>query len=120
MESIDHLGKPAQLSCPECHGAMWEIGGAGQLRYRCHIGHAYTAEAMFAARNEEIENLLTTLLRAHRERGYMLRRMASTERIRRAGNLASELDFRAQDCERDAGLIERLIEKLARPADPVG
>ncbi len=120
VDSVDRLGEPSQLTCPECHGAMWEIRTEGQLRYRCHVGHAYTAETMLAAEEEEVERLLTTLLRSHRERALLVRRVAEAARHRKPGNLASELELRANDSERDADLIARLLEKLSRPADPVG
>ena len=38
------------------------------MRYRCHIGHAYTAEPMNIARDESVRRALGSSLRALRER----------------------------------------------------
>jgi two-component system chemotaxis response regulator CheB len=69
MVNEDRLGRPSRFSCPECHGALWEIADANMLRFRCRVGHAFTAQAMLAAHNDEIDRLLWILLRSHEERG---------------------------------------------------
>jgi two-component system, chemotaxis family, protein-glutamate methylesterase/glutaminase len=33
---------------------MWEIDDNGLLRYRCHVGHAYTAELLGLALDENL------------------------------------------------------------------
>nr|WP_315212501.1 chemotaxis protein CheB [uncultured Duganella sp.] len=43
LESVEALGTLVPFNCPGCGGVLWEVGKAGQLRYRCHTGHAYTA-----------------------------------------------------------------------------
>jgi two-component system chemotaxis response regulator CheB len=58
METENELGKPSRFTCPECNGALWEIDDASLLRYRCHIGHAYTAEAMLEAQTTNAEQML--------------------------------------------------------------
>jgi hypothetical protein len=50
MQIDDMLGKPSHFTCPECHGALWEIEDGSLLRYRCHVGHAYTADAVMRHR----------------------------------------------------------------------
>ena len=67
MTIDDMLGKPSRFTCPECHGALWEIEDGSLLRYRCHVGHAYTADAVHAAQADEVDRLLDTLLRAQQE-----------------------------------------------------
>ncbi|MBI3280330.1 MAG: chemotaxis protein CheB, partial [Acidobacteria bacterium] len=50
MASIEreeqHPGKPSLYSCPECQGVLWELEDEDLLRFRCRIGHAYTADAL--------------------------------------------------------------------------
>src|SRR5215204_2996760 len=45
IASVEKLGKVSRLTCPDCHGALWEIHDQELLRYRCHVGHAFSAEA---------------------------------------------------------------------------
>lgn len=46
MDDIEQLGTPSVLTCPECNGALWEIGQTGPLRYRCHTGHAFSSKVL--------------------------------------------------------------------------
>jgi two-component system chemotaxis response regulator CheB len=49
MSTEEKLGTPSPFTCPECQGPLWEIGDASMLRFRCHVGHAFTADAMLSA-----------------------------------------------------------------------
>lgn len=117
MEAEEKLGRLSYFTCPECHGSLWEIEDGNVLRYRCHVGHAYTAEAILSAQAEEIERTLAVLLRSHRERAALARRMAERERRRASHSLADQLEARARDYEQDAELIRRLSEsdELSEP-----
>lgn len=63
MASNDQLGSPSRFACPECHGTLWEVTDGGLLRYRCHVGHALTGEAMLAAQAKQSEEMLWSLMR---------------------------------------------------------
>ncbi len=55
MSDEDKLGTPSRFTCPECQGPLWEIADPSMLRYRCHVGHAFTADSMIEAQAEEAE-----------------------------------------------------------------
>jgi two-component system, chemotaxis family, protein-glutamate methylesterase/glutaminase len=42
MGTLDRLGRGSVLTCPDCDAVMWEIDEGDVVRYRCHVGHAYT------------------------------------------------------------------------------
>src|SRR5262249_5443581 len=42
MADTDRLGVLSPFTCPACRGALWEMEEGGSLRYRCHVGHAYS------------------------------------------------------------------------------
>jgi len=109
MKADDMLGKPSRFTCPECHGALWEIHDGELLRYRCHVGHAYAAEDMLSLQGREIDRLLGTLLRSHQERAALARRMAEEEKTKGFPRLAEMLEQRANDYEEDATLVHGLI-----------
>lgn len=119
MTSEDELGKQARFTCPECHGALWEITDGSILRYRCHVGHAYTGETMLAAQADHIEKMLWDLMRSHRERAELARRMADRER---SNQLAVHLKRRAQEYEEDAQIVHKLIQRgdLTAASDSAG
>jgi two-component system chemotaxis response regulator CheB len=108
MKIEEGLGELSPFTCPECHGALWEITDGSMLRYRCHIGHAYTAEAALSAGDAEIDQMLEQLLRSHRERAALARRMANEERGHQRHELADRLDERATEYEQNAALVLRL------------
>jgi two-component system chemotaxis response regulator CheB len=38
-------GPPSPFTCPDCGGTLWEIKEPGLVRYRCHVGHGFTADS---------------------------------------------------------------------------
>jgi two-component system chemotaxis response regulator CheB len=109
MKVDEMLGKISPFTCPECHGALWEIRDGPMLRFRCHVGHAYTADAVLMAQGDEIDRMLETLQRAHQERAAFARRMAKQERAEQRHKLADRLETRAREYEDDAKLVMGLI-----------
>jgi two-component system chemotaxis response regulator CheB len=116
MRAEDQLGDPSHFTCPECHGTLWEIVDGDLIRYRCHVGHAYTGEAMLEAQSDKIEDTLWDLLRSHRERAVLARRLAAKER---SNELATQLNERARGYEEDAEIMERLIKSRGLAVAPV-
>lgn len=110
MKEPDRLGELSVFTCPECHGPLWEIEDGDMLRYRCHTGHAFTADAVMEAQAIEADEILWSLLRSHQQRAAFARRMADRERARHRSELAAEIGKRAKDYEADAAVIERILE----------
>lgn len=110
MKNEDRLGELSVFTCPECHGPLWEIEDGDMLRYRCHTGHAFTADAMMEAQSTEADELLWSLLRSHQQRAEFTRRMAEREVTRDRSGLAVQLRERAKEYDADARLIERILE----------
>ena len=107
----DHnpLGKLAPLTCPECHGAMYEIHDDDFLRYRCHTGHAFTAEALRSAQTESWERALYEALRVQEEQGALVRRMAIDARLHGRSDTAEDFERRAVSYDEGAQLIRQML-----------
>jgi two-component system chemotaxis response regulator CheB len=105
MSVDDMLGSPSRFTCPECHGALWEIEDGSMLRFRCHVGHAFAADTVLASQGEEIDRLLGTLLRSHQERAAL----AHHERHNQRHALAQHLERRASDYEHDVEIMKKLL-----------
>jgi two-component system chemotaxis response regulator CheB len=108
MEIENKLGDPSPFTCPECGGALWEIEDGDLLRYRCHVGHAYTAETVQSGQAREVEHMLESLQRANKERAVLARRMAGKERERGNPRLADLLTRRAEEYDGDAKIVRQL------------
>jgi two-component system chemotaxis response regulator CheB len=109
MRTDDALGTPSRFTCPECHGALWEIEDGGMLRFRCHVGHAYASDAVLEAQAEEIDRLVGALLRSHQERAALAHRMAVHERARDRHALADHIEGRARDYDNDVEIMKKLM-----------
>ncbi|HLH88885.1 MAG TPA: chemotaxis protein CheB [Xanthobacteraceae bacterium] len=75
MSTLDRIGRRSVLACPECHGVMWEIDEGDVVRYRCHIGHAYTADLMSLALDASLRQALGAATRALDERIALARKL---------------------------------------------
>ena len=75
-EDISKLGQLAPLTCPDCGGSLWELNQGKVLRYRCHTGHAFTAEALLRDSQHSLEETLWVALRMMEERKNLLTSMA--------------------------------------------
>jgi two-component system chemotaxis response regulator CheB len=76
VENLNALGRPSGLTCPDCGGGLWEVGGARPLRFRCHTGHAFSARSLDDAQAGVADHALWSGVRALQEREILLRRLA--------------------------------------------
>jgi two-component system chemotaxis response regulator CheB len=110
MELEEKLGELSPFTCPECNGTLWQINDSSMLRFRCHVGHAFTAEAVLSGRAAEVDKMLEGLVRSHQERAALVRRMAEQERSLQNERLARMFDDRANEYEEDAEVVRRLVQ----------
>jgi len=112
IANMDRLGKRSGLACPDCHGAMWEIDEGDLVRYRCHVGHTYTAELLAIALDENLRQAISTALRALEERRTLAKRLQ--EQAEHAGqrSLAASWAHRVDDAQRELDVIRNSITRL--------
>jgi two-component system chemotaxis response regulator CheB len=102
-------GESTVYACPACGGVLWEIDDGELPRFRCRVGHAYSAEGTVEAQGESVEAALWTALRALQERAQLTERIAS--RVGAAGAKQSQARFEefARDAHEQADVIRRLL-----------
>ncbi len=126
---FDKLGAPSFFACPECHGTLLQLKENGRTRFRCHTGHAFSADSLLAEITGNVETSLWSAIRAIDESMMLLRHMA--EHIREADSgagLAEQFEERAKEAERRSGLVRRAVfshehlseEKVADAAGATG
>jgi two-component system, chemotaxis family, protein-glutamate methylesterase/glutaminase len=102
-------GAPSVYTCPECSGSLWEIQDGELLRYRCRVGHAYTAESLLAGQAGAVEAALWAALRALEEKAALASRLVrqSTDR----GYQLAAVRFAEQeaDARQRAAVIRRAL-----------
>jgi two-component system chemotaxis response regulator CheB len=102
-------GESSMFACPACGGVLWELDDAELPRFRCRVGHAYSAEGTVEAQAEAIETALWTALRALQERAQLSERLAN--RVGAAGAKQSQTRFEefAREAREQAEVIRGLL-----------
>jgi hypothetical protein len=120
LQNRDIPGPPSAMTCPECGGALWELGNGRLTKYRCHVGHSYTARGLMAAQAEDLEAALWSALRALEESAALRRRMARRSQQGNWASLAQEYEKQAAEAEGRAELLRRILltDKDGGRADP--
>lgn len=92
--NTQQLGAPSGYTCPDCNGSLLSIG---EGHFRCQVGHAWTAEALLAARDEGIEGALWIAVRGLHEKANLARRLADKAG---PGMLSGHYEALAEETER--------------------
>jgi two-component system chemotaxis response regulator CheB len=109
-----HPGDPVPLTCPDCHGPLFRIPDGVLHRFRCLVGHAWSAESLAAQHTSAVEGALWMALRTLEEKAELSRAMAA--RAVAAGHelTGRTFDERADDAHQAAVLVRDLLERAAR------
>jgi two-component system, chemotaxis family, protein-glutamate methylesterase/glutaminase len=116
MSDMDRVGRRSVLSYPDCGGVMWEIDEDDLIRYRCHVGHAYTAELMSLALDESLRRALASARRGYEERSALMEKMEERAVGDGYGQLAETWRQKAKEYREQAKVIDDAIQRLERMA----
>jgi two-component system, chemotaxis family, protein-glutamate methylesterase/glutaminase len=111
-------GVPSTMTCPECHGTLWEVKDEELVRFRCRVGHAYSDEALLVHQGEQLEAALWTALRALEEHSALGRRLAARANSRGYAHSASAFTEQAMNAEHHASVIRTVLDKGIRTGEP--
>jgi two-component system chemotaxis response regulator CheB len=109
------LGPQSGYTCPDCNGGLILVS---EGNYRCHVGHAWTAEALLRARDDEIESALWIAIRSLQEKAKLSRRLA--EQVN-PGMLSDRYEMIANESEHAMAVLgHRLSEAYIKHREPDG
>jgi len=119
IEDEDKPGTPSVYGCPECGGTLWELHDGELLRFRCRVGHAFSAEGLLAEQSEGLDSALWSAFRALEENASLARRLAERARKHHGPKVAKRFKERAKAAEDQATVIRRVLlsDKVAGPLD---
>jgi two-component system chemotaxis response regulator CheB len=118
------LGRASGMVCPDCGGVLFESERGEFLHFRCHVGHAYSEEALFASQSRALEAALWSAVRALEEKGDLSRRLAERSGRRGLPRAAAQFESSAREAERGSSLLRQSLlkgpvrEALGASADP--
>jgi two-component system chemotaxis response regulator CheB len=102
-------GVLTSLSCPECHGPIWEEHSGDLAQYRCRVGHAFTAETMQAGQKEYLENMLWNSINSLEESAELYERLATHARARQNRDTARDYSRQANVLRERMDTIRQMI-----------
>ncbi|WP_378730777.1 chemotaxis protein CheB [Nocardia brasiliensis] len=105
-EQVTRWAQPSGLICPDCGGALFSLAEA--TRYRCRVGHAWSAEALLLEQNAEIDKALWTAVRVLEEKRQLADRMR-VDAERRGQDLLAARYCEQQSEHAHAGAVLRQL-----------
>ena len=105
------LGRPSPLVCPECGGVLFEREQDDFLHFRCHVGHAFSEEAMFASQSRAVEGALWSAVRALEEKAELSRRLAEQAGHRGLHRAVTQFETAAREAEHGSSVLRRTLLK---------
>jgi len=110
------LGEPVPISCPECNGPLWQMESKGIERYRCHVGHGYTAKTLMASQDTVVEQALWAAMRTMEERANLSRMTYKNEVERGRTRSAQSYEEQSVTLRAHAQVIRKLLVEGAQQA----
>ena len=117
IEDENRPGIPSPFACPECGGVLWEMDGEEMLRFRCRVGHAYTATSLGVEQAEAVEGALWAAMRALEEGASLARRMAENAAKGQRARLEERYRERAESKMQQAEVLRKLIVESKAPVE---
>jgi two-component system chemotaxis response regulator CheB len=96
-DMIARIGQPVALSCPACGGVMSQMKHGPPLRFRCQVGHAYTAEALSKDQEGAVDEAIRVALRIIEERAALTQKMAQDAHRNGRIRTAAQWDERVRE-----------------------
>lgn len=101
--------QPSAYTCPECHGTLWEVDEGELMRFRCRVGHAYSADHLLSGQADNLEAALWMALRTLEERAQLSGDMAKRASKSNLSRAAKRFQEAHDEAEHAAGTLRELL-----------
>jgi two-component system chemotaxis response regulator CheB len=100
---------PSGFGCPDCGGVLFERGDGTLGRFRCRVGHAYSAANLAERQSEKLDETLWVAYRAIEERAALAQRLADRARAEGRTDGARRQDDELRKIEARAELLRKVL-----------
>lgn len=109
QQGVLTLGTLTPYACPDCHGVLLAITDGDIIRYRCHTGHAHSADSLLATITEQIEDTLWNAIRGVEESILLLNNLGDHYADKNQPKLAALYFKKAQEAESRAEIVRQTV-----------
>jgi two-component system chemotaxis response regulator CheB len=106
---FDPPGSVVGMSCPDCSGPLFDLGGSDNPRFRCRVGHAWSPQSLGAAQDDAVERALYAALRALEDKVALSNRIANTAEAAGSARVAARSRRSAQEALNSAVVLRGLL-----------
>jgi two-component system chemotaxis response regulator CheB len=125
-KTVLDLGELTPFTCPECRGALIRIKEGNLLRFRCHTGHGFTADALLEGIMKTIGELIWQAQRGFQEGSMLLEHIGTHMQERGEAAKARVFLAKALELNQRASAFQKLAigheslseEKLEEEENP--
>jgi len=114
-ETLSAIATPAALTCPSCGGVLSALKAEQPLRFRCQVGHAFTADVLAKEQESRIDEAMRIALRIIDERAQLVRRMAADARANGRSAVAEMYEGRAEEYRKYSEVIRQAVLRSLDP-----
>jgi two-component system chemotaxis response regulator CheB len=106
---IREIADVAPLTCPDCGGVLSQMKDAQPIRFRCQVGHAYTAQTLQDTQENAVDEAVRVALRIIEERAELVSRMAKDARAADRWSMAEMHEGRAKEYRDYANILRKAV-----------
>jgi two-component system chemotaxis response regulator CheB len=109
LDNVEQIGNRTTYTCPDCNGAIWQIGDEEPLKLRCHVGHSFTGEVFSAEQSRNVESALWSAVRIMEEKVTFSRQLALRKRRQNMFDEADAFEKEADNLDNEVTRVRDLI-----------
>ncbi|PKL76770.1 MAG: chemotaxis protein CheB, partial [Candidatus Melainabacteria bacterium HGW-Melainabacteria-1] len=109
LESVEQIGTRTTTTCPDCEGAIWQLGEEEPLKLRCHVGHSFTGEVFAREQSRNVERALWSAIRIMEEKVTFSRQLAARKRKEGLVPEAEAYEREAEGLDEKIAAVRKLI-----------
>lgn len=114
-DNLLSVADPVALTCPACGGVLSEVKDSRPMRFRCQVGHGFTADVLAKEQEGRVDEALRVALRIIEERAELVQRMSADGRRSGRPAVAQMYEARAVEYREYADMIRRVVLKSLDP-----